>query len=169
VDVDAAISKLLLDLRQWFIKDLNYSVALYDQAIESCDNLSITSRWFDNLRLIIVLRDPRDQYLSWKLSALANHYPTDPVDFCDYFEMLMHDLTPESSNVLHIQYEDFVKSEAVRNTVRDFAGLSNDDHLRSGKMFRWNESITRVSKWKASTDPALAYIGRRLVDYCYIG
>lgn len=156
----------------------NIDWVIFDQAIWP-QAYSKALDYFDNAKIIVVERDPRDVYMSasglMSGSPVAKHRsycPNDPKTFAEYYRKLMENSRiEEHPALLRISFEDFnLKHEKTSALVRDFLNLDLEDHLIPDTFYKRKVSATRVGKWRNSSPnvtDAIRIISDMLPEYCY--
>lgn len=101
------------------------------QMIDEC------ARFFDDICVVAVDRDPRDIYLTAKHKWKTLDYPFEDVHFyCDYYKWLRSRLKDEKTNVLRLQFEDLVYNyDQTVEKIENFVGLNPQDHTNIKKKF----------------------------------
>lgn len=140
-------------------------------------NISRLENYFsDNIKVIIVDRDPRDVFLLnkyvWKKRRQAVPYPYDVQVFCDmYSKMREIDAKTYSDKVLRIHFEDLVYNyEDTLNLLYDFLNINSDMH-RVNKCKIFNPSMsqknTQIYKINTCLKKEAEIIEKRLSKYIY--
>ena len=139
-------------------------------------NLKRYLRYFNDIQVIIVDRDPRDIYLSEKLIWKGHVIPTESAElFCQWFRYTRAHRETESVNtdrVMFIQFEDLIyKYEETVSRIEKFLGFKEIEHINKKKYLNPAISIYNTRLWekhpKYSKD--IAYIEKELKDYLYRG
>ena len=142
---------------------------ILDQLIPST-NTSRYIRYYRNLKVIIVDRDPRDIYLL----ELENPYgvvPTDVREFCLWYKIIREHKKYEkhAKEVLCIQFEDLIyKYEQTRLNICKFVGIN--EKLCTDKLhyFKPSVSINNTRKWlNTQYKNEIEYIEDNLSEYLY--
>lgn len=129
--------------------------------------------YFDDLRVVVVERDPRDVYALEKMDWKTNVIPTQsPELFCRWYRYTRaHRKTEvyDPAHVLLIQFEDLIyRYEDTARRVCDFLGLKEEDHKRKKEKFDPAKSIKNTRRWEHFDLAAdIAYIERELAEYLY--
>lgn len=145
---------------------------LLDQLVPP-SNISRYSRYVDNLKVIVVDRDPRDIYLLEKELWRGTIVPTDNVKtFCQWYkwtrELYYKDERP--SNCMNLQFEDLIYNyETTVSQIEKFFGLNENDHIDKKKIFNPAVSKNNTKLWEiySGYEDDLKYIERELPQYCY--
>lgn len=141
---------------------------------------------FDNAKLVVVQRDPRDIYAStivsegafipkyetranWKLkrNMLGNTIDLFIERQALYFKHVNKDY--DNGKVLRLQYEDVVLNyEKVLQQLYDFLGETPEIHAKKGEFFKPELSSKNVGLWKKMADQTvISRIESALKPYCY--
>lgn len=135
-------------------------------------------RYFEDneLKVIIVDRDPRDVYIDIKKRqkkyGKLPPIPVDPKDFVRFWRSLRESeknvLLPKQ--VLRLQYEDlFYKYEETISLIESFCGFIPDQHQHPGRYFdptlskKYIHQYQTDSKWATTIE----YIENNLQEYLY--
>lgn len=135
-----------ISLAQRFLMDIitamtgdtqKYSHIIVDQLFPA-DNPEKDFIYFNNVKAIVVSRDPRDVYiLSKTRTGMDGRFiPSDNVnDFIRYYDGMMRgSRTKNNKNVLTIQFEELIyQPEQVRNRIECFLGLTNIGRIYTGR------------------------------------
>ncbi len=121
------------------------------------NNLYRLNNYFDNMKVIVVDRDPRDVYVhaveESKQKGFQNRIPIDVDDFIVFWKKLRGCTkdTSDNSNIIKIQFEDLIyKYEETVKTIEEFCNLKPGDHVRKLECFS-------VEKSKKNTQMFLKY------------
>ncbi len=157
---------------------LNADWVIFDQAIWPQACLKALD-YFENAKIIVVDRDPRDVYLSvvcaksnCPVEKRRSYFPKDPESFARHYRMLMENSKfEENPALLRISFEDFnLKHEETSALVRDFLDMDPQDHLIPHAFYKKEVSSTRVGKWRKCSGKekeAMEIIAKMLPEYCY--
>ncbi|MFY9381446.1 MAG: hypothetical protein WBI55_06000 [Eubacteriales bacterium] len=150
----------------------NKPVLVVDQLLPS-SNIMRHLRYFNNIRVIVTDRDPRDIYLLGKYVWHDPIVPQDLETFCKWFVYARSTRKKEywdSDKVLLIQFEDLIyQYDKTTAKIREWVGLAEADHVNPKQYFDPSKSIKNTRLWvknpkyKAEADE----IGKRLPDYLY--
>lgn len=166
-----------LRLTRRYIHDLfasintdNLPFVMVDQIVPP-SNLSRYLRYFDDIRVIVVDRDPRDIFLLEKYCYRSRVIPLDSVEvFCRWFRYVRNDQKDPTDRVLHVQFEDMVYFyDQTMAKIRDWVGLDEQDHIKKRENFDPSSSIRNTRVWMKYPDhkAEVAYIEEHLSDYLY--
>jgi hypothetical protein len=122
---------------------------------------------FDNLKSIVVIRDPRDQFISF-CENLKEFAPTDVNSFCCLYEQNMRTIDVNNNSIV-IRFEDFVMDfERESLKIRKFLGIKIEDHFVEVNLFNKEKSSSRIGKWRNYNDQeSIKVIEKKLKNYCY--
>ena len=153
-------------------------------ALMNCDNCEIvilemlTSaitpgsglEFFDDARVLVVDRDPRDNFMACLFSNSGNAFMPikNCADFCIYYKTL-RDMTVLPDKVLKIRYEDLIyKYYQTTDNINRFLGI---DSRPTHEFVYFNPDIsvkyTNLEQNKAAQKENMEYIKVRLDQYLY--
>jgi hypothetical protein len=162
--------------KNYSIKEKAFKIVL-DQAI-SPTNISRTLKYFDNAKLIIVDRDPRDIYATMinerkflgtdvlndnsVYKYIEWHYGVRKQTIQDINDNFVED------NVLRLNFEDFFfYYEKTIDNIREFLDI-DFDHNDKGVNFNINSVHDHVGVWRKMPDQhSMSIIKECLGEYCY--
>lgn len=105
-------------------------------------NLYRVDNYFDDdLKVIVVERDPRDVYIInkyvWPSKNLEVPMPTDVNEFCEYYRrMRKSEIKTDSKKVLRIKFEDLIYNYDNEVTkIIKFLGFKESDHINKKTRF----------------------------------
>jgi hypothetical protein len=162
------------DKSKMFLKNLvedtalsdNYEYCVFDQLVDPA-NILKCNNYFDNLRTIVVVRDPRDQFISFCKTA-KGFAPTTVDNFCLLYKENMKSIDVDDSIII-VRFEDFVfnfERESLR--IKKLLDLSDEDHLKSKYHFDKDKSALKIGKWKSYHDQlSMNTIEKKLKEFCY--
>lgn len=163
---------------EYNVVDSNIDWIIFDQAVSPMYSYKALD-YFENAKVIIVDRDPRDMYLSVSLSRsrvpVAKHrsyFPNDPESFAKFYRKLRENSEiEEGPSLLRISFEDFnLRHEETSARIREFLDLDIQDHLIPHTFYKNEISSKRVGKWKSCSEEeseAIKIIAEMLPEYCY--
>jgi len=116
------------------------------------ENTSEFLKYFDNLKIIIVDRDPRDLYLLEKYEYNETWVPYKNVkDYIKWYKLVRSHRNKEkidSNKVMFIHFEDFIYNyEKTIDKVIEFIGLDKSKWANPKKYFNPDVSIKNTKKW----------------------
>ena len=150
-----------------------YEYLALDQLVPP-NNLERYTRYFDNIKTIVIDRDPRDLYLLNKLFWKEGWIPTDSTEvFIKWFELIRRHRETEQSDprqVLHLRFEDcLLDYDATVARIETFLGIGAEHHVRPRTVFSPDRSAKNFRLWERypGHDAEIATIERALGPYCY--
>ena len=100
-------------------KESGHSFALLNQAGSGWNPVNSTD-FFANRKVIVVTRDPRDQFAELKIYKGAS----DVHEFIKWYEGMQERLRVENPDILMVEFEAFVhRHEEITQRVCDFIGI----------------------------------------------
>ena len=141
-----------------YIEEL-FAIANYDNKpflmvdqIVPPSNINRFLRYFDDIHVFIVDRDPRDLFLLAKYDWKIHIIPTENADvFCEWYRYTRAHRKNEKfdiDKVLFIQFEDMIyKYEETTNKINDFLGLSKNQHTSPKQYFNPDKSAKNTKVW----------------------
>lgn len=155
------------------VKPQNIDIIMVDQLVPPM-NLPRYLRYFDdNIKVVVVDRDPRDVFFLDKYVWKDGIIPNDVETFCKWFHYTRDHRKYESMNtdqIKFIQFEDLVYHyDQTGVGLREWLGLDKRDHMYKRKYFDPAVSIHNTQVWKKFPDCAREreFIERALPDYLY--
>ena len=137
-------------------------------------NLSRYTRYFDNIKVVVVDRDPRDLYLLEKMEWKDGVIPHEDVEtFVKWYRYTRaHRQTEvfDSETTIFIRFEDLIyRYDEETQRLRDFLGLEEGNHKSPLTKFVPELSRNNTRKWLEYPEVAdeVAYIERELPEYIY--
>ncbi|MCI8466458.1 MAG: hypothetical protein HFI63_11520 [Lachnospiraceae bacterium] len=125
------------------------SLIILDQFV-STTNIKRYMNYAEDLKVILVDRDPRDVYIEEQ--HIDDHVlPVEVQLFAKQFSDMRIGQAKEilTDNVLKIQFEDMLyKYEETTRTIRDFLELDEKDHINKFKYFNPKNSIRNTKLWE---------------------
>ena len=126
----------------------NKKIIMVDGLISTHD-IDDVSMYFDDLRTVIVRRDPRDIYLSEKYIWKTETVPRAPKSFCSWFAQAMKTYSYKTSIVKEILFEDLIFNyDKTVSELELFLDLSEENHIEKQKYFKPDVSINNCRLWK---------------------
>ena len=111
-------------------------------------NLFRVDNYFnDNVRVIVVERDPRDVFIInkyiWQQKQICVPIPLDVHEFCKYYnKMRKSEKKCTSSKVLRIKFEDLIyKYDETVDKITKHLGFFKEDHINKKTRFNPDLSI----------------------------
>lgn len=109
-------------------------------------------RYFDDIKVVVVDRDPRDLYYLEKYFWRGNVIPTNPEAFVEWYKATRSHKQYEKDDknvVLRIQFEDLVLNyDEEVSKLENFIGLSPENHIAYQKVFNPQISKGNIGKWR---------------------
>ena len=153
-------------------KDNKYEYLAFDQLIPPF-NVKRYLNYFDNLKVIIVDRDPRDLYILNKKFGKEGWRPTDDVEvFITWFKNMRSRVEEEVSNnnVLLVKFEDLIyKYDDEVEKIIKFLEVDCIDHINKKLYFNPEISIKNTKMWEKFDDfnDDVTRIKKELGEFCY--
>ncbi len=141
---------------------------MLDQFIGS-NNPERYLRYVDDLKAIIVDRDPRDVYIS-RVKVNDRVIPKDPHQFCIYYKGIRTRKGKTPKNCLDVHFEDMIYNyESCVKKVLDFVGIDASHHIYPKKFFNPDLSIRGTKLWEKYPEfkDAVKIIEDNLKEYLY--
>jgi len=127
---------------------------------------------FDNARMIIISRDPRDTYANAVKYSYA-FAPRDVKGFIFWFRSLMEKSNQETDSevLLRIRFEELVLDyETQRSRILAFLRVPETAHSSPRSFFDPAVSKKNIGLWRSHPDvDAMTRIGEELNQYCWEG
>ena len=150
--------ELFYNSAKQFINDfLDYfegDTILLDQLLLPHNLFRIDHYFGDELKVIVVERDPRDVFLLnkyiWHPKKVDVPYPTDVVEFCKFYKgMRASEKTFHSNHILKIHFEDLVYNyEITSQNILRFLDIDEERHIDKLCGFNPNVSINNTQMFK---------------------
>lgn len=150
----------------------NKEYVMLDQLVPPT-NLSRYSRYYSNIIIFVIDRDPRDIYLLEKLYWRGKVAPVyDVKTFVKWYEWIhaQHELYELPINAIRIQFEDLVyKYDETLLRVFDFLNIDESNHIKKKMFFNPEISIKNTRLWERHLEylDEIKYIEKNLERYCY--
>lgn len=136
-------------------------------------NLNRYIRYFDDIKVCIVDRDPRDVFVLEKYVWRDGIIPMDPEIFCKWFKYTRSHRKEEvidKNKVLYVQFEDLVYSyDSAVNEIANWLNLDLNQHTKNRQLFNPSRSIKNTQTWKQfpQSRDEVRYIEKELSEYLY--
>lgn len=138
-------------------------------------NLWRYTRYFDDIKVVVVDRDPRDLWILEKYYWKDGVIPYDNVNvFCEWFKYTRNHRNQEAydENVIKLlQFEDLIyKYEEIKSLLESWIGLSCADHINKKKIFIPEKSINNTHLWTKNNNiniKEISIIEKELSKYLY--
>lgn len=148
----------------------NLPYVILDQLVPST-NIERHARYFNNLKVFLVDRDPRDIYLLNKFEWKCGMVPTDVETFIKWFKYTRSPRKTEDFNpdrVMFVKFEDLVYNyEETTSKIAEFIGLSKENHINPKKLFNPSVSIKNTKTWEKYQTEDIKLIEKELKEYLY--
>ena len=147
-----------------------YNFLALDQLVPPDHNQTYLN-YFNDLKIIIVDRDPRDLFLLEKYQYKHKWVPFEDIEqFVKWFKLIREHKKSElaSKNVLYINFEDFIYDyDSSIDKVIDFIGLDKDKWNEKRKYFNPDISIKNTKKWLSypNAKKEIEYIEKELKEF----
>jgi hypothetical protein len=151
---------------------LNNEYFIVDQLVPP-GNTNRYLRYFDDLRIIAVDRDPRDLYLLEKIFWRDSVIPYDVEDFIKWFKLTREHLKYEKDDdkkVIRIKFEELIyEYESTLLKITEFLGLDLEKHIQKKKKFNPEVSIKNTCLWEMyiEYEADIKKIKEELAEFCY--
>lgn len=149
-----------------------YSNVMVDQVVPST-NIARYLRYFNNIKVFIVDRDPRDIFLLEKYVWKDGMLPTDVQTFCKWYLYTRANREKElidTNHVMYIQFEDLIYNYDVTvKKIENWLGLDANKHGNIKKFFDPELSIKNVHLWNKYPNSLseIEFIEKKLNKYLY--
>lgn len=148
-------------------------ILAFDQLVPIC-NQEKYLKYFEDLKIINVDRDPRDLYILNKIYWREMVVPTDTVEeFIKHFLLIRKHQKYEKINkskIKNIKFEDFIyKYDESIEELFIFLKLDKEKHIRKKEYFNPSISInnTQIFKLHPELEEDIKKIEKELKEYCY--
>lgn len=155
------------------IFDKKYNHLMIDQLVPA-SNISRYYNYVNNLKVIVVDRDPRDIFLlnklRWKGTPVLCE--TDDLDvFINWYSSIRYNSSlGDNTEVLRINFEDLVyQYEETLEKLINFCNLDKSAHKLKGSFFSPEASKVNTKLWENYNKykSEISIIEKRLNKYCY--
>ncbi|OJV38888.1 MAG: hypothetical protein BGO29_10770 [Bacteroidales bacterium 36-12] len=135
-------------------------------------NLQRYLRYYPNMKVIVVDRDPRDHYVDNIMKWREGWIPLDINKYIEYFRGLRKNIEdePDDHRVLRIRFEDAIYNyDAFTTKTNSFLEISKQDHVNPKKFFNPELSINNTQLWKkyVVNMDEIHLIEEELSAFCY--
>lgn len=146
---------------------------VFDQLVPICNQKKYL-KYFNDLKIVNVDRDPRDLYILNKIYWKDKVVPTDNVEvFIRHFLLIREHKKYENINndrVKNVKFEDFIYryNESLQELL-DFLKIDKKKHIKKKEYFNPSISInnTQIFKLHPELKSDIKKIEDKLKDYCY--
>ncbi|MDH6366296.1 MULTISPECIES: hypothetical protein [unclassified Breznakia] len=151
--------------------DENYEYICIDQIVPP-SNIKRYSRYFEDIKVVIVERDPRDIFIHDTKIWTQSLVPKNVEKFCEWYKWTRAiPINDANNNVLKIQFEDLIYNyEESIYSIGNFLNIDLDKHhVDKMKVFKPDVSIKNTEVWMKFPEEIehIKYIERELEAYCY--
>lgn len=122
-------------------------------------NLHRIPHYFDNdIRIIVVERDPRDMYVLskyiWPKMGYKRLFPDNTQDFIQFYKGLYRiERKINDSRILRVRFEDLIYNyDATLPNMEQFLGVADGQHTKKGKKFNPKVSISNTQNFLIRED-----------------
>ena len=170
--------KKFLKCTQTYIENLFSSVCkeknivMVDQIVPPT-NLNRYLRYFKDIKVFIVDRDPRDIFVLEKYIWKDGVIPTNVEEFCKWYKYTRKHRKTEhfdEDKVCFIQFEDMIyKYDETAKKIERWLEFKSDEHNRKKQYFDPDRSIKNTLTWKKNKCDLMEirYIENELKEYLY--
>lgn len=137
-------------------------------------NLDRYTRYFNDVKVIVVERDPRDVYLCEKTRYQWGVVPTNTVvEYIEWFKITRKytkDPKEDKNKVLRIRFEDLIYHyDDTSRTIMEFLNLNEELHINKFKKFNPKISIknTNLKSQVSGYEEEISAIELALKEYLY--
>jgi hypothetical protein len=135
-------------------------------------NIERYLNYFDDLKVVCVERDPRDLYVLEKSKYRWGIMPyKDVYEFCEWYRITRsHYQSPESDNILYINFEDLVYHyDETTKRLMKFVDLHKENHKLPKTIFIPEQSMKNTKLFESMPKYAedVKIIEKCLADYLY--
>ena len=155
------------------IIDPNHSKEyLYFDQLVPPTNVNRYLCYFDDIKVIVVDRDPRDLYIQNKYRVKATWIPSNLNDFIKLYREQRKNIVkdPQNNKILRVNFEQAIYHyKEFSKQVMDFVGLTEKQHATPKLKFDPSISINNTQLWKKYEIPStiIRQIENELGEYCY--
>lgn len=156
-----------------FVTPSKYNTVMVDQLLPPM-NLQRYLRYFkNNIKVVVVDRDPRDLFVLEKYVWKDGIIPNDVETFCKWYHYTRNHRKKESMNtseVKFIHFEDLIyKYDSETVLLRKWLNLDEKDHKYQKKFFDPDKSINNTHVWNRypQSKEEIRYISQKLPEYLY--
>lgn len=148
-----------------------YKYLFFDQLLPS-DDINRYFKYFKDLHVIVVDRDPRDYYIENVLRFGEGWVPRDLDKYIIFYKGVRKKLVPalDNPNILRIRFEDTIYHyDEFTKQINVFLNLSSEEHTCPFKHFNPEKSVHNTRLWeKMKVSPTIiSRIENELGEYCY--
>ncbi|MGB4613270.1 MAG: hypothetical protein WBH68_03045 [Erysipelotrichaceae bacterium] len=136
-------------------------------------NLNKYIRYFNDIKIVVVDRDPRDIYLLEKYVWKDGIIPSEVEEFCKWFKYTRKHRDVDNldtDNIKFVQFENLIyKYEETVLDLINWVGFNNKKHINKFKSLDPRKSINNTKLWKKidCNKEEINYIEENLNKYLY--
>ncbi len=135
-------------------------------------NLRRYMRYVNDLKVIVIDRDPRDIFIEETKKYKHAFLPKDVNEFIKVYRDSRKIIAcPEDeSSVLHVKFEDLIyRYDDTTKKINEFLGITEEQHIHKFERFDPKVSIKNTQLWKVFTqyDDELKIIESELPEFLY--
>lgn len=163
----------LNDVTNYLNPDRNKYI-VYDQLFSDFDfNINRNKEYANNLKTIIVYRDPRDVYVMAKTMPIAEIPHSNVADFIKYYKHITSKLANVNNDALIVRFEDLICDyECQVNIILDYLGVERASRMHNRKFEFLDPKLSQkgIGRWKnhsAIQESDFGLIESELSDFCY--
>lgn len=142
----------LIDNLKFSKEGINYITM--DQLVPATNTFRYI-KYFDNIKIIVIDRDPRDLYLLNKMFWNEGWIPSENIDdYIKWFKLTRElDKDDNSENVLRVQFEDLIyKYNETVLAIENFIDIDKEAHINRQKYLNPSISIKNTRLWEKYND-----------------
>ncbi len=165
------VREYLEDLFDVVDNSSQYDYLYFDQLFPPT-NIDRYFKFFYDIHVVVVDRDPRDYYVENVIKNGEGWVPQNIDKFIHLYKSIRKkiDINNENNNILRLRFEDTIfHYEDICEIVNKFLNLKKDNHIYKQKYFNPNKSINNTQLWKKIKVPTqiIDTIEKELGEYCY--
>lgn len=148
------------------------NIIMVDQLVPPT-KLSRYLRYFNDIKVVVVDRDPRDIFILDKYVWKSGVIPNDVETFCKWYKYTRNHRKFENmhtENVEFVYFEDLVyEYESTTDRLNEWLKLDKSKHINKKKYFNPEKSKNNTKMWEKILESAkeVAYIENQLREYLY--
>lgn len=146
---------------------------LVDQVVPAT-NTQRYLRYFNDIKIVVIDRDPRDVFIQDVVRYQAGKIPTKSVeDYVKWFKITRKYSQPQNEDktrVLRMNFEELIYDyDNAAFKLMDFMGFTEDMHVYKNKYLKIEKSIknTNLAKRIKGFEKEVKYIEEQLPDYLF--
>ena len=151
--------------------DMNGSDFLMIDQLVPASNTMRFIKYFKDLKVVCVDRDPRDIYYNEKKFWKGGIAPSDPKLFVEWYKATRRHKLSENDDkqrIMRIEFEDLIMNyDNICCKLERFLGLTSDMHIAPKSKLNPEISSRNIKKWKNDLNDLsnLQYIKEHLIDF----